>query len=256
MEFRKIKGIRHYVFDTYEELEAHFEMYDKPIPEILTNWREGEEGDWVISDDCRILQILKVGSMRKRPYKHLSNKYVRTVVGTFICDLEIEMDTDFSKRKSRYSFYGKGVVHHLSKKNAMKFYKVYKACVDPYRAYKSTFPKSNDVAYIKRRAIATLLSDEVLGMIKAEAKSAADRLKMDVYYVLKGLKELIEKTQSDNIKLGSFKEVSKIIDAYPIDDNARRSPFKSLPGYLEDVTPEEIEEASQARQITQYEEEE
>lgn len=248
MEFRKIKGIKHYVFYTYEEMEAHFDMYNVDFPEIKLNWREASKGDWVLSDDGRIVQILRVGHARARPYKNWSTKYVGTVVGTFFCDDHVEMDTDFSKHNSRYALFGTNhsASKGISKANARKFYTVYKACCDPVRAYKSIFPKSDDILYVKRRAMATLLSDEVLSMIKDETKTAADRLKIDAYFVLKSLKSLIEGTKSDVVKLGSLKEVGKLIDVYPTEDGGHPR-LPSPTGYYEDVTPVEVEEAENAR---------
>ena len=106
MEFREIKKIKHYVYDSLNEFKTIHK--DK---EIVKDWRKGNKGDWIISDDNRILQLLKV----KRGLPHpndsrnyrLSDGYVRTIVGTFIISPKTTMDTDFDNHPNRYTFSNK-----------------------------------------------------------------------------------------------------------------------------------------------------
>ena len=101
MEYQKIKGKRHYVYDDMEEFkEVH--------PNITVgNWRDANENDWVWSDDDRIVQLLKVSGIKhpndRKNYK-LSKGYVRTIVGTFLNNKKTKMDTDFSNHPNRYTF--------------------------------------------------------------------------------------------------------------------------------------------------------
>ena len=86
MEYQKIKGKRHYVYDDMEE-------FKEDHPNITVgNWRDANEGDWVWSDDDRIVQLLKVSGIKhpndRKNYK-LSKGYVRTIVGTFLNNKKI-----------------------------------------------------------------------------------------------------------------------------------------------------------------------
>ena len=55
MEYRKIKKVRHYVYDNIQEFNI-----TNPDVEVSENWRTANEGDWVYSDDGRIIQLLRV----------------------------------------------------------------------------------------------------------------------------------------------------------------------------------------------------
>ena len=59
MDFKDIKENRHYLYDNLGEFQAF--VQDMAIVE---NWRDGEEGDWVLTDDgyvCQILRKSKIG---------------------------------------------------------------------------------------------------------------------------------------------------------------------------------------------------
>ena len=58
MDFKSIKGNPHYLFDDLQEYKA-FGNDD----EVISTWREGNEGDWVYTDDGYICQILKKSSV-------------------------------------------------------------------------------------------------------------------------------------------------------------------------------------------------
>ena len=103
MEYRKIRHKKHYIYDHISEF---YNAHPKQTP--LKDWREGQEGDWVWSDDGKIVQLLKVVNKIKHPndrknYKYASG-YVRTVVGTFLKTKGVKMDTDFEKHPNRYTF--------------------------------------------------------------------------------------------------------------------------------------------------------
>ena len=66
MEYKKIRGKRHYVYDSKEEFYqhmAHLEGSRYTDKRIVDDWRDGREGDWVMSDDDRVVQLLKVAAL-------------------------------------------------------------------------------------------------------------------------------------------------------------------------------------------------
>ena len=98
-----IRGKKHYVYSDIKE----FEYYNKGV-EVKDNWRTSDEGDWVYSDDGKIIQLLKVSKSVNHPgdrknYKY-ANGWVRTAVGSFINRDNTKMDADFSLHKNRYTF--------------------------------------------------------------------------------------------------------------------------------------------------------
>jgi len=54
VEYKKIKGNRHYIYDDISEFSS-----EHPDETLVENWRDGKENDWVKSDDDRIIQLLK-----------------------------------------------------------------------------------------------------------------------------------------------------------------------------------------------------
>ena len=83
MESRRIKNIKHFVYDDLEEFKK-----DHPNTVVHPDWRKADENSWVYSDDDRIVQLLKVKKMVShhsdtKNYKY-ADGWVRTVVGSFI----------------------------------------------------------------------------------------------------------------------------------------------------------------------------
>ena len=70
MEKRAIKGKAHYVYDHISEF-----YNDHPTETPLKDWRKSKEGDWVWSDDGRIVQLLKVSTEVKHPGDRKNYKY-------------------------------------------------------------------------------------------------------------------------------------------------------------------------------------
>ena len=106
-DYRVIRGNRHYVFDNVEEFVEFYDSKMMTPPDIVKNWRDGEQGDWVFSDDNRIIRLLKVAPLNhpndRKNYKWAKN-YMRTVVGTFVNNEKTFMDTDFDQHLNRYTF--------------------------------------------------------------------------------------------------------------------------------------------------------
>ena len=57
MDYRKIKGVSHYVFDDRPEFEEWMRLNRGEVPPIAEDWRTAKEGDWVEADDGGIVQI-------------------------------------------------------------------------------------------------------------------------------------------------------------------------------------------------------
>ncbi len=96
MRVYRVNKIEHTVFDIDE------------VPEdlnYLKDWRKGSIGDWVLSDDECVIQILRKGTMLKPKGKVREVFYIGTCTGTFLKDGKMKMDAD--KRENIYSLSGK-----------------------------------------------------------------------------------------------------------------------------------------------------
>ena len=101
MESKTIKKIKHFVYDTIDEFRQHHKDTD-----VKKEWKTASEGDWVYSDDNRIIQLLRVSNRIKHPndrknYTH-SRGWVRTVVGPFLKNYKSKMYTSFEKHPKIY----------------------------------------------------------------------------------------------------------------------------------------------------------
>ena len=215
MESKSIRSKRHFIYDSYDEF-----ISESKETNVVKNWREAKEGDWVMSDDDRVIQILKVGALNhpndRKNYKY-SNGYVRTVVGTFINREKTFMDTDFSKHPNRYTFSTTIKDTHKrvkQRKDVTKNEKIFAVNVasgaNPVHSYMDTYNEPNENK-AKRKAIVLLKQERVMQEIEKGVMDVAKTLGIDHEYILSTLKRLADFSDDDNIILQSTKELGKII---------------------------------------------
>ena len=217
MEYKSIKGKRNYIFEDKDEFNEYFD-YSPPI--LIEDWREGSEGSWVISDDSRIIQLLKVGKIRHpgdtKNYK-VANGWVRTVVGTFLVNKKTVMDTDFSQHPNRYTFSKK--IKNTGKrikerKNVTKNERLFSVNVaggmGAVKAYMEAY-RELDSEKARKKAIILLKQERVMQEVEKSVLDVAKSLGLDHEYVLTRLKHLADYSEDDNIILQSTKEIGKVI---------------------------------------------
>ena len=78
MEFKKIKGKEHRLYDNM----AEFMAFNKMLA-VSGDWRRGQEEDWVYTDDLYVCQILRVFYVTV-PSSGKRQKCIRTVCGSFV----------------------------------------------------------------------------------------------------------------------------------------------------------------------------
>ena len=216
MEKQTIKGVPHYVYDTYEEFKKNC-----PSEEVHNNWRTGNEGDWVWSDDNRIVQLLKVSKNVNHPgdrknYKY-ANGWVRTVVGSFLNRHTVKMDTDFLQHPNRYTFSktikdtSKRVKERTKVTNKEKqFATNIVVGMGAVKAYKKAYNEMSDNKAGKKAAV-LLKQERVMKEIEKSVLDVAKTLGIDHEYILGKLKHLADYSEDDNIILQSTKELGKIV---------------------------------------------
>ena len=218
MKHKKIKGVKHLVFSSLDEYHKHF---GKAAPLPKKDWREGEQGDWVIADDKGVIQLLKVSHNithpNDRPNYTLNKGWCRTVVGTFLIRDKSFMDTDFDKHPNRYTFSTK--IKHTNN----RVYKREKAThkekefathvvtgTPAVKAYMKSFNEVDEGKATKKAAI-LLKQRRIMSEIEASALEVAKELGVDHRYILRSLKCLAENSGDDNIQLQAVKELGKAI---------------------------------------------
>ena len=221
MESQTIRGKHHYVFDDIEEFKEHFKNILPRTPEIKENWRFAKEKDWVLSDDGRIVQLLKVAEKVKhhgdrKNYK-FARGWVRTIVGTFINRDNTVMDTDFSSHANRYTF-SKTIKNPSSRvrkrtkptNKEKEFATNVVVGMGAVKAYMTAFSEENkDNA--KKKAMVLLKQERIMKEIDKTALEVAKELGIDHEYILQKLKDLADFSEDDGIILQSTKELGKAL---------------------------------------------
>ena len=246
MQKKPIKNKTHCVYDGIEEFLEH-----NPNKNIVFDWRKADEGDWVLSDDDRVVQLLKVSKDVKHPgdrknYKYASG-WVRTVVGSFLNRPNIKMDADFSSHPNRYTF-SKTIKNTASRvkdrKNVTRKEKEFATNIvvgmGAIDAYKNAYRElSNNKA--RRKATILLKQERVMKEIEKSVLDVAKGLGIDHEYILGKLKNLADYSEDDNIILQSAKELGKIVGTSGITVKQREV---GLVGLFQGFSPDEIEGAA------------
>ena len=246
-EYQVIRGKRHYVFDNVGEFTEYYHSKMMSSPEVKGNWREGKQGDWVFSDDNRIVQLLKVAPLNhpndRKNYKWAKN-YVRTVVGTFVNNEKTFMDTDFEQHPNRYTF-SKTIKHTngqvKKRKKLTNNEKIFTTNVvsgmGPVKAYMDAF-KATSEDKARKKALVLLKQERVMTDIEKGVLDVAKELGIDHKYILDRLKCLADNSEDDNIILQSTKELGKIIGTSV---NSVKQRDVGVIGMFQGFSPEQIE---------------
>ena len=247
MQYRKIKGRKHCVYESIEEFKKNNSGIDVDVD--VKKWSVGEEGDWVEADDGGVLQILKRGSIshpndRKNWRAH--DGYVRTVVGTFLINDKTYMDTDFSQHPNRYTFSKKikdTTENFRTRKNVTKKEKLFATEVvvgkDAVSAYQNVYNEEN-FGKAKQKALLLLKQERVMKEIESNVLDIVKGLGIDHEYVLTRLKCLADNSDDDNIILQSSKELGKIIGT---SGQVIKQKEVGLLGVFKGFSPEQLEKA-------------
>ena len=203
---RTIKGVKHYAYESEEEFrKAH------PDTPLITDWKQAEEGDWCVSDDGKIVQILKKGCFVDK--KKRDNDYIRTVIGMF-------------NHRGSSPFVGtiKDEIYRFTKKtgyqvktggyltDAKKSFAKYVAHgMDAVEAYQKAFPKTTSLDHAERRSTLLLKNKTVRQAVDKEIENLMSEVGITKRYLLETTKDVIDKIDvRDNDKLRAIETLMKI----------------------------------------------
>ena len=203
---RTIKGVKHYAYESEQEFrKAH------PDTPLITDWKQAEEGDWCVSDDGKIVQILKKGCFVDK--KKRDNNYIRTVIGMFnhrgsspfVGTIKDEIYR-FTK-KTGYQVKTGGYLTE-AKKN---FAKYVAHGMDPVEAYQKAFPKTTSLDHAERRSTLLLKNKTVRQAVDKEIENLMSEVGITKRYLLETTKDVIDKIDvRDNDKLRAIETLMKI----------------------------------------------
>jgi len=212
MDFKEIKNTKHYLYDNKEEFAIS-------CPECVVrhNWRHGEEGEWVFTDDGFVCQILRKTTIGKKDDSKRAISYcMRTVCGTFLAkDLNREMLGADGIAENIYTFSRTYKAFKQYQKDGLKpkefvFARYVAEGMEISQAYAKVFKKSKSSEYIANSAKQLMKKEEVKTMVKEEIKKTLQEEGITPDWILSRYKELAELADKDSDKLRSLESLSKI----------------------------------------------
>ena len=220
MDFKDIKGKRHYVYSLTE--------WEIKYPESkLVSWKVGLEGDWVLTDDDHVVQILK-----RANYGDM--EVVRCITGTYNVDRDIKMTSEIPD--NIYSFSkDDNYERFLKKKNPSTkeflFAKYIAKGEDTVESYLKAY-KTNNRDYANRRANELLRSERVRNMVSEEIKQILDGEGVTPNYIIQTFKQVVDLAERDTDKLRSLESLAKIAGLF--ETEKKREELTVFAGFTEE----------------------
>tara|TARA_R100000656_G_scaffold65771_1_gene50065 strand:- start:7 stop:744 length:738 start_codon:yes stop_codon:yes gene_type:complete len=204
-----IKGVDHIVYDDLTEVPS--DIY------FLDDWRNAELGDWVLTDDDCVIQILRRGKMLNQGRYKM--EYLGTCTGTFIVSGGNIMDT--VKRKNIYSFGGSKDHDQVirKRKNAtaqeVAFAKYLVRGLTPEEAYLKSFGNSKSNRYAKARAAVLVKQERIINIVKEELEEVFEGLGINLEYLIHGVKNVADTSDRASDRLSAFRMLWDAADVVP-----------------------------------------
>ena len=241
MRTYKINKIEHTVFENADEVPGNIDY--------LYNWRHGHIGDWVLSDDECIIQILREGTMLKSKGKNREQRYLGTCTGTFIVSDKTKMDT--SKRVHIYSIGG-----HVDREQQIEdrenlssrehtFVQYLASGMDARKAYLKAFP-TNDPHYAGLRAGQLVKTTRIKTAMKEELKPILEELGINENSILKNINTIAMASEKDETRLKALFKLSDIMD---LEDKNKTQVTQLTGAVLQGFSKEKIAEAERQKEL-------
>ena len=241
MRTYKINKIEHTVFENADEVPGNIDY--------LYNWRHGHIGDWVLSDDECIIQILREGTMLKSKGKNREQRYLGTCTGTFIVSDKTKMDT--SKRVHIYSIGG-----HVDREQQIEdrenlssrehtFVQYLASGMDARKAYLKAFP-TNDPHYAGLQAGQLVKTTRIKTAMKEELKPILEELGINENSILKNINTIAMASEKDETRLKALFKLSDIMD---LEDKNKTQVTQLTGAVFQGFSKEKIAEAERPKEL-------
>ena len=209
MDFKEIKNTKHYLYDNKEEFAI-----SSPDGVVRHNWRHGEEGEWVFTDDGYVCQILRKSKIKD--YDGKLTTCIRTVCGTFIAkDKYKEMLGEDGVAENIYTFSGTNrskQKFNKRKRNSRELIFARKIVEgkDNIEAYRIAYPDAKNSRYIKNRAESLRKTETIDKMISDERRKKLDAEGVTDNWLIERYKTIADLAENDNAKLRSLDSLAKM----------------------------------------------
>ena len=207
MDFKDIKDTRHYLYDDLGEFQAF--VQDTAIVE---DWRLADEGDWVLTDDGYVCQVLRLSKIGK-------NMCIRRLCGTFDIASKFQMLGEKGIVDNIYSFSGKHSFDTDRVSGKQQLFAQYVAKGDnAIDAYKKSHPDAKSESYIKHRTSSLLKTESVQKMIKKEIQECLASEGVTPEWIIGKYKTVIDVAERDSDCLRALESLTKIAGLFDTQD--------------------------------------
>jgi hypothetical protein len=207
MDFKDIKDDRHYLYDNLGEFQVFVEN-----TAIVENWRDGEEGDWVMTDDGYVCQVLRLSKIGKK-------MCLRTLCGTFNTDFKTKMLGEDGIVDNIYSFSGKYSTISDNISGRQRLFAQYVAKGDnAIEAYKKSHPDAKSKSYIKNRTSSLLKEESVQKMIKKEIQECLASEGVTPEWIIGRYKTIVDVADRESDSLRALESLTKIAGLFDTQD--------------------------------------
>tara|TARA_Y100000401_G_scaffold116900_1_gene123874 strand:- start:10118 stop:10843 length:726 start_codon:yes stop_codon:yes gene_type:complete len=220
--------------ETYEVKGKEHKVYNvSEVPEYiqyLDDWRDARKGDWVKTDDSKVIQVL-------RRYKAGRDELMFTAAGT----VKIAKKSTLRgiRKGNIYSLNGKNWYDTLKdRKNPTKleimFAKRLKYGEEPYKAYLEVYNTDN-VTEAKKKAAILIKTKRIQKLMDEDLKDVFAAKGVDLDYLIGACKEVVDGGKNDSDRL---KALNMLWDAFGV---VKQKQVTEVRGVFQGFSPEEIE---------------
>ena len=240
MDFKDIKDNRHYLYDNLEEFKALVQD-----TAVIANWRDGEEGDWVVTDDDYVCQILKLSKISNR-------NCIRTLCGTFDIKASTKIFGENGIVDNIYSFSGKNPLYSDTMSGNKKLFAQYVVKGDnAIDAYRKSHPDAKSESYIKRRTSSLLKTESVQKMIKKEIQECLASEGVTPEWIIGQYKTVVDVADKNSDCLRALESLTKIAGLFETQDT-KSEQFTVWAGF----SPEQLEALNGTKKLVAHAEKE
>jgi|TARA_R100000501_G_scaffold18101_1_gene36084 outer membrane PBP1 activator LpoA protein len=217
MDFKEIKNTKHYIYDNLDEFKVHREN----IP-VRHNWRHGEQGEWVFTDDGYVCQILRKLNISDKDNK--KTICIRTLCGTFETkNKKKEMLGEEGIAENIYTFSGnnkwrKAFNERRRSTRELLFARYVASGIGTVQAYKLAFPDSKSSNYIKQRTDSLLKTETIQKMVSQEILALLEKNDATPEYIIERYKTIADLAERDTDKLGALRDLAKMAGLFNTED--------------------------------------
>lgn len=209
------------------------------------NWREGVKGDWVLTDDGWVVEVLRGGQ------DAAGRRWVGTA--TMTTSVEARSGLDTNPRENRYSFNGKGrnPPKHLTT-DLLAFCQRIARLEDPVDAYLATVGKNSKggyspqyLTYVRNRIKRLMNRADVKEQIKSNIDELMKQAGISHLWILQRYKAAAEQTENFSAAVSALNKLTDLSGLKGRDDNNLLPPVSEakIAAYT-DISDADVEDAN------------